>query len=53
MGAEQTADKIKAKSAEAKDEAATGWQTMQDKWHSHVPIFTAKRVTDVLKGSLK
>ena len=31
-GAEQEAGKIKAKSAQAKDKAATGWQDMNDKW---------------------
>jgi len=34
--AEQQADEIKAKGAQKKAEAATGWEAMQDRWRSHI-----------------
>lgn len=34
--AEEKADEIKAQAARARDEAATGWQAMKDRWQSHV-----------------
>lgn len=36
ISAEQQAEEIKAKAAQTQTEAATGWQTMKDNWHSHV-----------------
>jgi hypothetical protein len=34
--AEQQADEIKAKGAQKKADAATGWEGMQDRWREHI-----------------
>jgi hypothetical protein len=34
--AEQQADEMRANNTQGMEEAATNWQAMQDKWHSHI-----------------
>ena len=56
--AEQQADEMRANNAEAKEEAATNWQAMQDKWHSHIAQLhqrasDKKAERDVRKAELK
>jgi hypothetical protein len=36
VSAEQKAEEIKAQAARSRDEAGAGWQTMKDKWQTHV-----------------
>jgi len=56
--AEQQADEMKNKAVETKEEAATGWQAMQDRWQAHIAQLHQRTVDkkverDVRKAEMK